>query len=613
MCGIIAILSNLQKDFHVSVQLREALKRLEYRGYDSVGIATIDNESKQFLIKKDKGKIDEVHARLNLANLRGNIGIGHTRWATHGKPSKINSHPHQDCSGKISVIHNGIIENFIPLRNQLIELGHVIKSECDTEIIPHLIEEELKKGVTWEKAVHATVLQLQGSYAIAVLNSDEPDTIIVARKESPLIIGIAENAVYAASDIPAFLPMTNKVKFLHDEEMAILKIGSVQIKSIHDINEIIDRETVEIQWTTEMAKKGGMPHFMLKEIHEEPNAIRNTLRISPSEIDTFAKCLLESRMIYFTAAGTSFHAAKVGSILFSRLAKVVSIPIISSEFKDKVGETLNSNSVVIAVTQSGETADTLNAVVHAKKSGAKILVITNVLGSSITRHAESVIYTQAGPEIGVAATKTFIVQIATLSLLAVSLAELNKTHPQQRIQFLRENLNKIPDIVQTIIQSHEDAIKSAADQYADKENFLFLGRGINNATADEGSLKLKEISYNHAESYPAGESKHGPIALVEANFPVVFIAPPDDTQDRLISNIMEMKARGARIISVCEEGDKEIIELSDTVFPVPPGCDTFFSPMAYIVPLQLFAYYSSVRRGCSPDQPRNLAKVVTVQ
>ncbi|MHA1143702.1 MAG: glutamine--fructose-6-phosphate transaminase (isomerizing) [Candidatus Helarchaeota archaeon] len=612
LCGIIAILSKVQEGFQVSVQIREALKRLEYRGYDSVGIATIDSENKRFQIKKDKGKIDEVHARLNLDTLPGRVGIGHTRWATHGKPSKVNSHPHLDGSGKISVIHNGIIENFISLRNQLIKLGHEFKSECDTEIIPHLIEEELKKGINYEEAVHGALTQLQGSYAIAVLNIDEPEKIIVARKESPLIIGLGENALYAASDIPAFLPMTNKVKFLLDEEMAILTLNSVQIRSIRDFNTIIERETTEIQWTTEMAKKGGMSHFMLKEIHEQPNALRNTLRMDPVIVEKFAKYLKDAPTIYFTAAGTSFHATMAGQFLLARIAKTISFPFISSEFKDRIGETIGPGSVVIAITQSGETADTLNAVVHAKSQGAKILAITNVLGSSITRHAEAVLYTQAGPEIGVAATKTFIVQIATLSMLALTLAEMKNSLPPAKIKELRSNLDLVPDFVEKIIKLEEDNIKIAADQYAQKEDFFYLGRGLNFATAAEGALKLKEISYNHAEAYPAGESKHGPIALIESGFPVVFVAPPDETQDRIISNVMEMKAREALILAVCEENDHEIIKLSDVVFRIPSGCNSLFSPMTYVVPLQLFSYYSAIRRGYNPDQPRNLAKVVTV-
>ncbi|MHC1592272.1 MAG: glutamine--fructose-6-phosphate transaminase (isomerizing) [Candidatus Helarchaeales archaeon] len=612
MCGIIAIISKKQEKYHVARQIRQSLKRLEYRGYDSVGIATIDAEKKQLMVKKDKGKIDEVHARLNLDNLPGNVGIGHTRWATHGKPSKLNSHPHLDGSGKISVIHNGIIENFISLRDKLVARGHEFVSECDTEIIPHLIEEQLKKGLDFERAVHQAVLQLEGSYAIAVLNLDEPEKIIVARKESPLIIGIGTDSIYAASDIPAFLPMTNKVIFLHDEEIAVLMLDSIQIRSIHDYDKVLEREIVEIKWTTEMAKKGGMPHYMLKEIHEQPNALRNTLRMDSAKIEAFTKCILDANLIFLTAAGTSFHAALAAQFLFSRLAGIISVPFIASEFKDKVGDAISEGAVVIAITQSGETADTLSAVTHAKTRGAKILAITNVLGSSITRHAEAVLYTQAGPEIGVAATKTFMVQIATLSMIAITLAKLKGKTSDSRIKKLQENIEKIPDLVEKIIKQQEDNVKLAADKYANKENFFYLGRGLNFPTAAEGALKLKEISYNHAEAYPAGESKHGPIALIEPGFPVVFVAPPDDTHERLINNMMEMKAREAIIIAVCDENDDEIPKLADTIFKIPQGCDPLFSPMLYVVPLQLFAYYSAVRRGYSPDQPRNLAKVVTV-
>ncbi|MCD6164030.1 MAG: glutamine--fructose-6-phosphate transaminase (isomerizing) [Candidatus Odinarchaeota archaeon] len=604
MCGIIGIVSN---DRHVASLLRECLKRLEYRGYDSVGITTIYNSTLH--TKKDKGKIDEIHQKLNFDTLPGHIGIGHTRWATHGPPSKRNAHPHMDCTRKIAVVHNGIIENFLELRKQLEEKGHVFQSDTDTEVIPHLIEEYIATGYNLADAVREALKQLKGSYAIAVIYAEEPDKIVCARKDSPLVIGIGEKAVYCASDIPAFLPMTNKVIFLNDGELAILTPYSVTVQNLE--GEVLTKEIKIINWTAEMAQKGGFPHFVLKEIHEQPRAIRDTLRTRQEYVDVFVESIMKAKRIYFVAAGTSYHAGLTATYMFSKLAKTYSQAVIASEFPEFIGETLDEDTVIVAITQSGETADTLTAVRHATKYGAKILAITNVLGSSITRHAHHTFYMQAGPEIGVVATKTFTTQLATLALITINLARQNGALTDMEAKQLFEELYQIPAKVKEIIETHEERAKTLAEKCYLKNNFYFLGRGISTATALEGALKLKEISYIHAEGYPAGESKHGPIALIEPGYPCVFIAPMDETHKHIIGNIMEMKARGAEIIAVIDKSDQDVLQLADTAFKMP-STPAIFTPITYIIPLQLFAYYVAVKRGVDPDKPRNLAKSVTV-
>ncbi len=595
----------------VAPLLKDSLKRLEYRGYDSVGLATI-SEGKIY-IKKDKGKIDEVEERITLTDLPGNIGIAHTRWATHGGVTKLNAHPHHCCTNKLAVVHNGIISNFLDLQEEIEEMGHKFISECDTEVLPHLIEINLRKRKTkLKEAVIRALKRVHGEYAVAILHEDYPQQIIVARKDSPLVIGIGSNAVFAASDIPAFLHLTNQALILEDEEIAVLTPNRVEIYKLSDPNTIIPREPITIQWTSEMAQKGGMPHFMLKEIHEQPRAIRNTLLIDPENIIDIAKMINNTKNVFITAAGTSFHAGLAGSYIFNNLTKTNNRALISSEFIDNVGNIIDDDSVVLGVSQSGESMDTLTALKFAKKAGAKIISITNVVGSSITRLSDHIINTQAGPEIGVAATKTFVVQLIAFCMLGMQLGKIKGAIDQSEFRDLKHHLDFLPDIVQKIIINQEENIKIAADQFSKKDNFLYLGRGINTATASEGALKLKEISYIHAESYPAGESKHGPIALIEPDFPVVFVAPPDDTQERLITNIMEMKARGAKIISVVEIDDLKIQKLSDIKFIIPSKVPNIFTPVAYIVPLQMFAYFSAIKRGFDPDKPRNLAKTVTV-
>jgi glucosamine--fructose-6-phosphate aminotransferase (isomerizing) len=609
MCGIFGC---ILKDGNAAPVIHAALKRLEYRGYDSVGEATLYNG--KLYIKKDQGKIDEVHKIHNLDNLPGNLGIGHTRWATHGAPLQINAHPHVDCSGQIAIVHNGIIENFTELKLELENRGHVFKSKTDTEIICHLIEENLKTdhSLSLADAVLEAVKRLEGSYAIAVISSREPDKIICARHESPLVIGVNENAIYCASDIPAFLPLTNKAVIVNDGELVTISLEGFEIRKIVDSSPVT-REPKVIDWTPEMAVKQGYPHFMLKEIHEQPVCLRNTLRLQEHYLDLMATFPDRAREVFLVACGTSYHACLAASYMFSKLAFLGTYPVIASEFVEQHGKSVNIDSTILAVSQSGETADTLAAVNCARQRAATILGLTNAIGSTLTRVSRVYIGQQSGPEIGVAATKTFSSQLSVLAQLALRLAKKRGKVSQDEMDFLAERLQKIPDIVETIIKTQEEKVKQIAKKYRDAKTFFFLGRGISTATAYEGRLKLMEIAYVPAIAFPAGESKHGPISLVEPGFPVVFVCPKDETHKTVIGNIMEMKARGAAIIAVVEEGDEEIKNLADDYVEVPKGIPEVLSPIPFVIPLQLLAYYMAVERGHNPDMPRNLAKSVTVK
>lgn len=609
MCGIFGCVLREGKAAPV---IHAALKRLEYRGYDSVGEATID-EGKLF-IKKDQGKIDDVHRMRNLDDMPGNIGIGHTRWATHGAPLEINAHPHLDCTGEIAVVHNGIIENFDELRTDLENHGHIFKSKTDTEVIPHLIEEILKNNhsLSLKDAVLEAVKKLQGSYAIAVISSKEPDKIVCARNESPLVVGINEKDTFFASDIPAFLPLTNKAVIVDDGELVIISFGEVEIKKIAD-GKIVAREPKIIEWSPEMAVKQGYPHFMIKEIHEQPKCLRNTLRAQEHYVELMSTFLDRAKDVYLVACGTSYHACLAASYMFSKLAFLPTYPIIASEFIEQSGKSVNIDSTILAVSQSGETADTLASVNVARQRAATILGLTNAIGSTLTRVSRVYIGQQSGPEIGVAATKTFTSQLSVMAQMALRLAKKRGKVSQDEMDYLAEKLMKLPDIVEEIIQKQEEKTKQIAKKYKDAKTFFFLGRGISTATAYEGRLKLMEIAYVPAIAFPAGESKHGPISLIEPGFPVVFICAKDDTHKTLIGNIMEMKARGASIIALLEEGDEEIKKLADDYIEVPKGIPEVLSPIPYVVPLQLFAYYMAIERGCNPDKPRNLAKSVTVK
>lgn len=609
MCGIFGCILN---GANAASLIHSSLKRLEYRGYDSVGIATI-SDGKIFL-KKDQGKIDEVDKILNLSDMPGNLGIGHTRWATHGAPLKVNSHPHTDCTGEIVVVHNGIIENFSELKLELQNLGHNFVSKTDTEVIPHLIEEIWKNnpklGLT--EAVQEALKRLDGSFALAVISSREPDKIVCARNESPLVLGVNSHGVFCASDIPAFLPVTNKAVMINNGEIVVLSAKGYEIRRLQD-GSVIQREPVTIEWTAEMAVKQGYPHFMIKEIHEQPETLRNTLRMQEHYLDLLSTFLDRASEVFLVACGTSYHACLAASYMFSKLAFLPTYPVYASEFIEQHGKSVNIDSTILAVSQSGETADTIAAVTCAQQRAATILSLTNVIGSTLTRISRVYIGTQAGPEIGVAATKTFTSQLSVLAQLALRLAKKRGKVSQDEIDTLEERLDKLPEIVDTIVKTQEEKVKQIAQKYADSKVFFFLGRGISTATAFEGRLKLMEIAYIPSIAFPAGESKHGPISLIENGFPVVFVCPKDDTHKTVIGNIMEMKARGASIIAVIEEGDQEIKALADDYIEVPKGIPSVLSPIPFAIPLQLLAYYVSLAHSHDPDMPRNLAKSVTVK
>lgn len=592
MCGIIGCILNDKKAAPV---LLECVKRLEYRGYDSVGIATSGSEIK---IKKDSGKIDEVQESLKLTDLPGEMGIAHVRWATHGLPTKENAHPHTDCKNRIAVVHNGIIENYKELKEQLIDEGHIFKSETDTEVIPHLIEKYMDEGNDFENSIRLAVENLKGSYALAAVTQDEPNRVIGVRKESPLIVGKGETESFIASDAPAILQHTNRIIYLEDNEMVILNEDGIIIKD-KEGNEV-KKEVFIIDWTPDMAEKGGYNHFMLKEIHEQPDAVKNTLLEAP-EIQKIVQKFPEFNRICFVACGTSYHASLIGKYLFENLVGIPTDVTLASEFEYSA-DTLDEKTLVIVITQSGETADTLKAlrlVNHKSKS----LAIVNVLGSTVTREADYVIYTRAGPEIGVAATKTYISQLTCVYLLAILMSGKEE---------LLGKLQKIPGYMKSAIEK-EDTIKEIAEKYKDSHDFFFIGRGFSYPTAMEGALKLKEITYIHGEGYAAGELKHGPLALIDDGIPVVAVVPPGKSHDKTLSNVEEVKARGAQVIGLGSSKDEvlksevhDLIEFEDEI-------DEMFSAIPYVIPLQLLSYYISVLRGIDPDKPKNLAKCVTVE
>ncbi|MBD3188798.1 glutamine--fructose-6-phosphate transaminase (isomerizing) [Candidatus Bathyarchaeota archaeon] len=612
MCGIFGLITKKQ-DVPVARLIREGLQRLEYRGYDSAGVALVNDGNIE--LHKEKGKIVDINKNGALDNLKGNFGVGHTRWATHGPPTAANSHPHMDCKGEIAVVHNGIIENFQELRRKLTERGHEFKSETDTEVIPHLIEERIAEGDDLKTAVMNAVKVLEGAFGIVVCHAHTPDYMVVARRESPLTIGITPGeTTYCGSDIPAFLPLTRNAYILDDDEIAILKPGEVDIFTLD--GERVERDYITVQWSIDAAEKGGYDYFMHKELHEVPQKVREQVRMPQENIDAFARTIMEAEHVYITAAGTAFYACLAGKFQVTRFGKIYIQAILCSEFRDALEDAIPENSVVIAVSQSGETADTVEAVRYAReKFNAKVCSVVNVVGSSLTRYSDHVIITTAGPEIAVASQKAYNTQVTALTMVALRIAELKGYLDKEEVQKYKQAALKVADVCDEIIEN-EDHIKILAEKYAKKPNFYFLARGVSLAAACEGALKLKEISYNHAEAYAAGESKHGPIALVEDGFPIVFIAPPDSTYDRLIGNVMEMKARGGIILSVVSKDDEKIKELSDDIIPIPHDDDPYIirlSAVMYVFPLQILAYFAAVHNGFDPDKPRNLAKSVTVK
>jgi glucosamine--fructose-6-phosphate aminotransferase (isomerizing) len=606
MCGITAA---VLKNGDVGPILYDSLKRLEYRGYDSVGEATIVDG--KIVVKKDKGKIEEVERELQISNLTGRVGIGHTRWATHGAPSQENAHPHTDCANTVAVVHNGIIENFMQLKQELEAKGHQFKSRTDTEVVAHLVEEYLHNGKGFAEAVRLAANKLKGAYALALICASEPDKVVCVRKESPLVVGTSQNGNYCASDIPAFLSRTNQAILLEEDEMAVITADKVRLVQIES-GEQVTREPFTVEWSAERALKTGFPHFMLKEIHEQPLSVRNALRIQPIYLDLMASAINKARHIFLVACGTSYHACLAASYAFANLAKIEATAVVASEFVDGYGALVGEDTLVVAVSQSGETADTLSAVRSAKNRGATILGISNTIGSTLTRLSDVYIGQNSGPEMGVAATKTFTAQVSVLMKLAVALARKRETIGKTELEAIEAGFSQLPEWISSVISTRKQQVESIVERYSDHLSFCYLGRGISVATALEGRLKLLELSYLPAIAYPAGESKHGFISVVEEGYPVIFVTPKDETYSKVIGNVMEMKARGATIISIVEEADEDVAKLSDESITVPSGIPTFLSPIVYVLPLQLFAYYISVRKGYDPDFPRNLAKSVTV-
>jgi len=617
VCGIFGIITN--QNLSIGKVALEGIKRLEYRGYDSCGIV-VQLDSK-LLVKKDAGKIDEIHKKLRLDEFPSGakLALAHTRWATHGPPTKINAHPHLDCGSKIAVIHNGILENFIELKAELKSKGHIFKSDTDTEIISHLVEEYMTSHNNFKMAVAKAVNRCKGAYAVAICHAEYPDYFIVVRKESPLVIGIEEGKTsYCASDIPAFLPYTRSCYIMDDEEMAVIKAGSVEFYDLKDAETTKEKELQKIEWSIDAAEKGGYDHFMLKEIHEEPIALRKTLRIPEKKLEDFARVIWGAKSLYITAAGTSFYASLAGKFIITRFLGKYIQAIECSEFQTQLGDALQEDSVIIAVSQSGETVDLIEAIRWAKdklQNKVKIISITNVVGSSLTRYSDNVIVTQAGPEIGVAATKTYCTQVLTLSLIALKIAYLRKLLPEEELKSYYYALSNTPNIIESLINKSSDLIKSIVINLEKSHNFFFLARGISIATAKEGGLKLKEVACRFIEGYSAAHAKHGPISLVRKGFPIIFIAPPDETYQRLLGNVMEFKARGGKIISVVVESDEIITNLSDTTIRIPQPANKYysiFSPITFIPALQLLSYYAALKHNLDPDQPLNLAKTVTV-
>jgi len=606
MCGISGA---VLETGDVGPILYDSLKRLEYRGYDSVGEAAVANG--RIVVKKDVGKIDQVEKQLRISNMSGNIGIGHTRWATHGAPSQENAHPHTDCKGTVAVVHNGIIENYMELKQELEFKGHALKSRTDSEIVAHLVEENLKLQIGFVDAVRQAAKRLTGAYALAFICASEPDKIVCVRRESPLVIGVGVSANYLASDIPAFLPQTKNAMLLEDDEMAVLTCDRIRVMKVETGEEVV-RKPFTVDWSVETATKGGFPHFMLKEINEQPLTVRNALRTQPIYLELMASAMNRAKRIFLLACGTSYHACLAASYAFANLAKVEVTPVIASEFIDAYGALIDSDTVVLTVSQSGETADTLTAVRGAKDRGATILGLTNVMGSTLTRLSDVYIGQNSGPEMGVAATKTFTAQYAVLIKIVVALARKRNTANPNDLQRLEDGFDHLPAWISTTISNQDDNVRRIVQKNSDKGSFCFLGRGVSVATALEGRLKLLELSYLPAIAYPAGESKHGFISVVEEGYPVLFVAPKDEAYPKIIGNVMEMKARRARVLSLVEGDDGQVASLSDETIQMPNGIPPQLTPIVFIVPLQLFAYRMAVTKGYDPDFPRNLAKSVTV-
>jgi glutamine---fructose-6-phosphate transaminase (isomerizing) len=620
MCGIVGYVGNKQ----VVPLIIDGLRKLEYRGYDSAGIAVV-NEEHDLEIRRAEGKLRNLEEAIRLSPLDGTYGIGHTRWATHGRPTEENAHPHRDCTGRVVVVHNGIIENYLQLKERLSDNDHDFVTETDTEIIAHLIEEHLKTGHAFEKAVREATKELRGIFALSIINADEPDTVIAVRQGPPVVIGLGDREFFVASDIPPILQHTRDVFFLGDGEIAILTRDSVRVTDFEGNS--VEPAIQRITWDPIMAEKGGFKHFMLKEIYEQPRAVRDTVqgRISLATGRVFLddmKNITEADFkrvtsIKIAACGTSWHAGLAGKYMIEQLARISVDVDYASEFRYRE-PVLDEDTLLLVISQSGETADTIAALREAKEQGSKVLAICNVQGSMIMREADGTILTHAGPEIGVASTKAFTSQMIALYLLGLYLGELRGTVSPTEAMYHTQQLAELPVKLEHLL-NESDSIEELSKEFFRSTDFLYLGRGINFPVALEGALKLKEISYIHAEGYPAGEMKHGPNALIDERLPVLFINTREEGNraselryEKTHSNIVEVKAREGIVISVLTEGDRMSATVSDHVIEIPTVSD-LLSPILSIIPLQLLAYHIAVRRGCDVDQPRNLAKSVTVE
>ena len=615
MCGIVGYIGKKQA-FPIIIN---GLKRLEYRGYDSAGIALLSS-SNQLNIYKKKGKVVNLENLAKEEDISGTIGIGHTRWATHGEANDVNAHPHFNSNGDLAVIHNGIIENYYSLKTELQERGYVFRSETDTEVLVHLIDDILKNAkVALEEAVRLALNEVVGAYAIVVISKSNPDKLIAAKLSSPMVLGFGENELFIASDGSPLIEHTKKVSYLEDGEMAILHIdGKVEVKSIKD-NKVHVPYIHELQLKLEQIEKGGFEHFMMKEIHEQSQAIKNSIRgridsqqfwVNLGGIREYEQRFKNASKITIVACGTSWHSALIGEYLIEEFARINVEVEYASEFRYR-NPIITENDVVIAISQSGETADTRAALELAKSKGALTYGICNVVGSTISRLTDAGSYTHAGPEIGVASTKAFTTQVSILALMALDLAEIKGTLSESKFNEYLTELEALPDKIEKILKA-DTYIQEIAETFQHASNFLYLGRGYNFPVALEGALKLKEISYIHAEGYPAAEMKHGPIALIDENMPVVVLAPFTQHYDKVLSNIEEVRSRKGRIIAVVTEGDEAISKLAEYEIQIPNTIEPF-TPILSVIPLQLLAYHIAVLRGCDVDQPRNLAKSVTVE
>ena len=609
MCGIVGYIGNKS----AAPFLLDGLTKLEYRGYDSAGIAVFDGDN--VFIEKSVGRLDALKDKLKGRTPEGVIGIGHTRWATHGRPSDQNAHPHTDCHGDFVVVHNGIIENFMALKEQLIAKGHKFLSETDTEVVPHLLEECYKGD--FPDAVRAVLKRIEGSYSLVFMSKKHPDMLICAKQDNPLVVGLGDGENFIASDIPAIINRTRKTYILNDGEVALVKKNSVEITD--RAGNPVDKKVFHVNWNAEAAEKGGYEHFMLKEINEQPKAVRDTMskrvakdgsRITLDELNWTTDFLNGIDKVYIVACGTAYHAGLVGKFYIEKLARLLVEVDLASEFRYR-DPIVDDKTLVIVISQSGETSDTLAALKEAKRLGAKTLAVTNVVGSSIAREADQVIHTWAGPEIAVASTKAYTTQLILMFMLALYMAQLRSTVSDERARELIGLLKKIPAQISETL-SDVEPIKTFARRYGFNEDVFYIGRSLDYDVALEGALKLKEISYIHAEAYASGELKHGTLALIVEGVPVIALATQKSVYEKSISNIKEVKARDAVVIGIAAEGDTELEKFVDHVMFVP-DTDELLIPLLAVVPLQLLAYYAAITRGCDVDKPRNLAKSVTVE